>query len=262
MLTTTAKRLPPAELPAYIFHSSFSEPGAVAQYGDLPTDDDRSARSHMPDEITRDCARRMHYAAFRAEQARDGRSAWRWRQRYLELRDRIILGNHKLVYRAVRRRFAPGAWTDDLIGECSLVLVRAVAAYNPWLNVRFSTYACTCLFRALARLGDRLHGDRLRVAGDHDLDTLVDTEFPDDSEVSWLRDWKVVMQHLREDDPLLSPREKSILERRFGLAGEHGPTTLDQVGRDLGLSKERVRQLQLGALGKLRDVLLASAPVS
>jgi len=262
MMTISRKHPPAAELPTYIYHSSFSERGAASDYGDLPADDGESIRTHMADEVTRACARRMHYAAFRAEQAGRGHSAERWRQRYFELRDRIILGNRKLIYRAVRRRFSAGAWTDDLIGECSLVMIRAVAAYNPWLGIRFSTYACTCLFRALVRLGNRLLHDRLRMSHERDLDALVEPSFPEQAEESLQHEWKLIVRHLSDDDPLLSAREKRILERRFGLTGERGSFTLDQVGRDLGLSKERVRQLQTGALGKLREVLLASAPRS
>ena len=48
----------------------------------------------------------------------------------------------------------------------------------------------------------------------------------------------------------LDGREQTILVRRFGLAGEK--QTLVQVGRELGISKERVRQLESRALDKLR----------
>ena len=48
----------------------------------------------------------------------------------------------------------------------------------------------------------------------------------------------------------LDGREQTIIVRRFGLAGDK--QTLVQVGRELGISKERVRQLESRALGKLR----------
>ena len=51
----------------------------------------------------------------------------------------------------------------------------------------------------------------------------------------------------------LTPVELVIVQRRFALNGAvRGPMTLQDIGRQVGLSKERVRQLQNRALGKLR----------
>ncbi len=50
----------------------------------------------------------------------------------------------------------------------------------------------------------------------------------------------------------LEPRLREILERRFGLAGRN-PQTLEQIGKELGITRERVRQLETRALKELRQ---------
>jgi RNA polymerase primary sigma factor len=57
----------------------------------------------------------------------------------------------------------------------------------------------------------------------------------------------------------LPERERLIVERRFGLQGE--PQTLETVGRELGLTRERVRQLQVQALKQLETEMADLAPV-
>ena len=50
----------------------------------------------------------------------------------------------------------------------------------------------------------------------------------------------------------LDDRERQIVTSRFGLTRGQEPLTLKQVGTTLGVSKERVRQIQCRAMGKLR----------
>src|SRR5438309_12028058 len=54
----------------------------------------------------------------------------------------------------------------------------------------------------------------------------------------------------------LAPNERTVLRRRFGLEGDE-PETLETIGRRLGLSRERVRQIEGGGLRKLRALLAA-----
>jgi RNA polymerase sigma factor (sigma-70 family) len=54
----------------------------------------------------------------------------------------------------------------------------------------------------------------------------------------------------------LAPNERTVLRRRFGLEGDE-PETLEAIGQRLGLSRERIRQLEGGGLRKLRALLKA-----
>lgn len=63
---------------------------------------------------------------------------------------------------------------------------------------------------------------------------------------------ELVHKEVREAVGTLPPREKKIVELRFGLTGER-PHTLEEIGREFGISRERVRQLQNVALARLRQ---------
>ncbi|MFO0849215.1 MAG: sigma-70 family RNA polymerase sigma factor [Gemmataceae bacterium] len=244
-----------AGLPGYVYHPDFAGRGAARAFDpagliDRPASYDR----YMPDEVTREHTKRMHYAAYRMHKARTAADVAAWQDRYHRLRDLVVIGNRKLVYRAVRRRMAVSNLADDLIGDCHIVLIQAVAAFNPWLGIRFSTYAYTCLVRALARQAQRLSTDRL--ARSLSLTALPDGEpapriASESSSTGSLR----LDLFLRAEHPLLSAREKAIISRRFCFDDAPAGSTLETVGRAVGLSKERVRQVQASALSKLRKAL-------
>lgn len=254
-MVTLAAPSPSIVLPRFIYDESFESRDVAGTYSREIADDSTETDSgHLSDQATRDLSRRMHYAAYRASKARNGTARKKWLRKYLDLRDSIVVGNRKLVYHAVRRRTPSANRTDDAIGHCHIVLIQAVAAFNPWLGIRFSTYAYTCLLRALARL-ERLNSrDKLAraaslseisegdIGGDFDPEPASAKQIP-------------VFEYLRDDHPLLTPREKAVLSRRFSTGDTSKLTTLATVGRELGISTERVRQVQLSALGKLRVVL-------
>ncbi len=52
----------------------------------------------------------------------------------------------------------------------------------------------------------------------------------------------------------LTEKQREVLSRRFGLRG-HEVSTLEEVGREIGLTRERVRQIQVEALKRLRDIM-------
>lgn len=248
-----------ADQPRYVYHPSFQEDEAEFTYGlTTPPIEVESDSPHMPDDKTRDCARRMHYAAYRWEYADSARERERWRHRYFALRDDIVLGNRKLIFRAVHKWKSAGYQADDLIGECYLVLIRVVATYNPWLGIRFSTFAFTCLMRALSRLWTKISAEIKRQP--LMLEQRADADVPVRDEPTPSQ-WEPLEEYFRDDNALLTEREKLVLKRRYGLSNPMAKTTLEAVGRDLGLSKERIRQLEKGALDKLRRALGTGDPL-
>lgn len=247
--------------PKGIFHETFETDEAVSLYDPAHAPDmSRHADKYMPDDITRDYAKRMHYAAWRLRKAKGMLETARWREAYFHLRDEIVVGNRKLVYRAVRRRMMLSNRTDDSVGDCHIVLIQAVAAYNPWMGIRFSTYAYTCLIRAISRQSQKLVKDwlsrsmPLEMLPEGEPGATLDADLQSDGTIR-------IDEFLREGHPLLSDREKVVIRRRF-TGTESSVRTLEKVGVELGLSKERVRQVQASALDKLRKALTSETAMA
>ncbi len=79
-------------------------------------------------------------------------------------------------------------------------------------------------------------------------DLIEDTDSPEASE---LVDRQLMAEQLRRTLDILSPREAKIAAMRFGLY-DGTPRTLDEIGKALGLTRERIRQLEKESLSKLR----------
>merc|ERR1712188_281991 len=106
----------------------------------------------------------------------------------------------------------------------------------------------------MLRLNERITSVDSPIGGENDkalLDIIADEkEFsPEES----LQDSDIksnIVTWLEE----LNPKQREVLARRFGLMG-HEPSTLEDVGAEIGLTRERVRQIQVEALRRLRDML-------
>jgi RNA polymerase primary sigma factor len=83
-------------------------------------------------------------------------------------------------------------------------------------------------------------------------DVLADEDAPFEEHVEWAQLGERLSDAMGELDAV----ERDILQRRYGLAGCRNET-LREVGERYGLSRERIRQLQARALGKMRDALSA-----
>jgi RNA polymerase primary sigma factor len=60
-------------------------------------------------------------------------------------------------------------------------------------------------------------------------------------------------EHTRKMLAMLTPREEKVLRMRFGI-GEKTDHTLDEISRDFGVTRERIRQIEARALRKLRSL--------
>ena len=108
--------------------------------------------------------------------------------------------------------------------------------------------------KRLLGLNERVTSVDTPVGPDSDkavLDTIADTHECDPSELLQDRDIKDSIACWLDE---LSDKQREVVSRRFGLRG-YESSTLEEVGREIGLTRERVRQIQVEALKRLRGIM-------
>ena len=106
----------------------------------------------------------------------------------------------------------------------------------------------------MLRLNERITSVDTPIGGENDkvlLDVIADDKGHGPEEDLQDSDIKFNIIKWLED---LNPKQREVLARRFGLLG-YEPSTLEDVGVEIGLTRERVRQIQVEALRRLRDML-------
>ena len=106
----------------------------------------------------------------------------------------------------------------------------------------------------MLRLNERVSSVDNPIGGDSEkalLDIIPDEEGGSPETSTQDDDIKNSIVHWLQD---LNPKQREVLARRFGLLG-YEASTLEDVGREIGLTRERVRQIQVEGLRRLRDML-------
>ncbi|KLV06763.1 RNA polymerase sigma factor RpoS [Photobacterium aquae] len=106
----------------------------------------------------------------------------------------------------------------------------------------------------MLRLNERVGSVDNPIGGDSEkalLDIIPDEKSGGPETSTQDDDIKVSIVHWLQE---LNPKQREVLARRFGLLG-YEASTLEDVGREIGLTRERVRQIQVEGLRRLRDML-------
>lgn len=179
----------------------------------------------------------------------------RWRRKADRLREQIANTNLALVLAMAKRTRMSEMDFADVVSEGNMALLRAVDKFDCGRGFKFSTYACRAILKAFSRHGMKTTKHRQRFPTDFD-PKLEKSDFLERKRDEFERDAAdEVRRIVSENRADLSDIERTVIEHRFGIENPEAAErsmTLEQVGQIIGVTKERVRQIQNKALEKIR----------
>lgn len=183
-----------------------------------------------------------------------------WGYRVLASRGVIVRINLPLVLAMAKRTRLTGIDLNELISEGNMALLRSVEKFDSSRGFKFSTYSCRAILKSFSRVAMRASRYRGKFPTEFD-PAMERSDYLDKKRISVEADCVDELKEiLIRNVAGLSEVEKTVIHERFAIGQlpieEHlGPKTLEQVGRIIGVTKERVRQIQNNALKKIKIAL-------
>lgn len=206
--------------------------------------------------------RKFNFLKHRARKLRDTLTEGRASSRVLDqierdyeeavaTKNRIIRSNLRLVVSIAKRHVGPLDNFFELVSDGNMSLIRAVEKFDFARGNKFSTYASWAIMKNFARSipDDQKRRERFRTSQEEMFQAAPDLRSDEYEQRSAQSQRERQIRGILEQ---LDEREQQIIISRFGLNREHEPLTLKEVGEEMGVTKERVRQIEARALNKLR----------
>lgn len=183
-----------------------------------------------------------------------------WELRVRDCRSEIVRMNMPLVLAMAKRTKITNVDPSDLISEGNLALLRSVDKFDTERGFKFSTYACRAILKSFSRVASRVSRYRGYFPTEFD-PTLEKSDYLEQRRRGVEDDCVVELKNiLGRNLANLNDIERRVIEARFALEetndlADPQAKTLEEVGEMIGVTKERVRQIQNKALSKLKVVL-------
>ena len=270
--------LPLACIPNEQFDRIRSERAEKEVLGPVPPNDQRVRKARLPSGLppylaslyevpllSRDqeahLFRKMNYLKYKASQLREELDPARPRSSLMDriellydqavdTKNEIISANLRLVVSIAKRHVGPVENFFELVSDGNMSLIRAVEKFDFARGNKFSTYASWAIMKNFARTIPDEHRRRDRFRTSH-AEVFSSTE---DVRSDQYEQESAQLQREAQVGKILGrldDREQRIIISRFGLSRGEEPRTLKQVGAELGVTKERIRQIEARALNKL-----------
>ena len=170
-----------------------------------------------------------------------------------EVKNFLIRSNLRLVVSIAKKHVKPNSNFFEMVSDGNISLIRAIEKFDFSRGFKFSTYASWAIMKNYARSipAEYTQLDRFRTGNEEVFDQASDPRSERlNEEFINKRQHEALMELLSQ----LESRERDIIVSRYGLKDGTPPQTLEQVGQKLGVTKERIRQLESRALQKLRKI--------
>ena len=206
-------------------------------------------------------ARILHECGGRKLTVAPTRRLLAWGHRALITRSVIVRINMPLVLAMAKRTKLTHIDFNELISEGNMALLRSVEKFDCSRGFKFSTYSCRAILKAFSRVAMR--ASRYRGQFPLEFDPAMERSDHLDKQRIGIEEDCVdeLKQILIRNLAGLSDVERTVIRERFAIGQLEitglaiGPKTLEQVGHIIGVTKERVRQIQNNALKKIRVAL-------
>lgn len=267
----------------FIYHASFEQSGVASIILSAePTPNETAAHVRPPPDLPPYLAelyqvpllnkdqevylfRKMNFLKFWAARLRDQLDVSRARTRdmnqiesllrqALEVKNRLIRSNLRLVVSIAKRHVMQNANFFEMVSDGNMSLIRSIEKFDFSRGNKFSTYATWAIMKNFARSipAEHSHQDKYRTGTDEFFMSSPDGRGDQFGQLLTNQRQREAIVGILDE---LNDREREIIKFRFGLDCGTEPQTLEQVGSRFGVTKERIRQIEVRALDKMRRIV-------